>query len=226
MRLDKYLADMKMGTRSEIKKFIRQKEVRVNGSVITDPGFQVEETAEVTLFNEKVAYIRYEYYLLNKPAGYLCTKDDPVNVLQLISSNVKNLNPVGRLDKDTEGVLIITNDGELAHRLISPKNHVNKTYYVETDSDIPDNAAAIFEKPMQFSDFTSAPAEFVSISKRSGNLTIHEGKYHQVKRMFAAIGCEVVFLKRIRFSILTLDNLKTGEYRKLTEEEIRYLKAI
>ena len=226
MRLDKYLADMQVGSRSEVKKLIRQKTVTVDNQIITDPGFNVGESSLVTVNGEPISYVRYEYYLLNKPQGYVCTRDYSPNVLQLIASRNKDLNPAGRLDKDTEGVILITNDGQLVHRLISPRCHIDKTYYVETDHDIPDNAREIFSQPMHFADFTSEPADYQPIDARSGYLTIHEGKYHQVKRMFQQLGCEVTFLKRTVFASLTLEGLKVGEYRHLSEKEINYLKSL
>ncbi|MBQ7223116.1 MAG: rRNA pseudouridine synthase [Erysipelotrichaceae bacterium] len=226
MRLDKFLADMQVGTRSEVKKLIRQKAVTVDGTVAKDPGMNVSENSNITVNGEEVSYVRYEYFLLNKPQGYVCTRDYSPNVLQLIASRDKNLNPAGRLDKDTEGAILITNDGQLVHRLISPRGHVDKTYYVETDRNIPANAREIFSKPMHFVDFTSEPADYQPLDDRSGYLTVHEGKYHQVKRMFQQLGCEVTFLKRTVFASLTLEGLETGEYRPLSEDEINYLKSL
>ncbi len=226
MRLDKYLADMQVGTRSEVKKLIRQKAVSVDGTVALDPGMNVSENSTVTVNGEEVSYVRYEYYLLNKPQGYVCTRDYSPNVTQLIASRNKDLNPAGRLDKDTEGAILITNDGQLVHRLISPRCHVDKTYYVETDREIPANAADIFRKPMHFVDFTSEPAAYQPVDAHSGYLTVHEGKYHQVKRMFQQLGCEVTCLKRTVFASLTLEGLEVGEYRPLSEKEIDYLKSL
>ena len=226
MRLDKFLADMQVGTRSEVKKLIRQKAVTVDGTVAKDPGMNVSENSNITVNGEEVSYVRYEYFLLNKPQGYVCTRDYSPNVLQLIASRNKNLTPAGRLDKDTEGAILITNDGQLVHRLISPRGHVDKTYYVETDRNIPANAREIFSKPMHFVDFTSEPADYQPLDDRSGYLTVHEGKYHQVKRMFQQLGCEVTFLKRTVFASLTLEGLETGEYRPLSEDEINYLKSL
>ena len=226
MRLDKFLADMQVGTRSEVKKLIRQKAVTVDGTVAKDPGMNVSENSNITVNGEEVSYVRYEYFLLNKPQGYVCTRDYSPNVLQLIASRNKNLTPAGRLDKDTEAAILITNDGQLVHRLISPRGHVDKTYYVETDRNIPANAREIFSKPMHFVDFTSEPADYQPLDDRSGYLTVHEGKYHQVKRMFQQLGCEVTFLKRTVFASLTLEGLETGEYRPLSEDEINYLKSL
>ena len=225
MRLDKFLADMGYGTRNEIKKMIRKGFVEIDGQVIKKADTNVDESTIVYFDGERIEYIAYEYYLLNKPAGYVtATKDNahPV-VMELIESVRKDLVPVGRLDKDTEGVLLITNDGDLNHALLSPRRHVDKTYYVETERPLPDMAKQIFSESIHFEDFISKPADYEQINDTSAYLTIHEGKYHQVKRMFEYIGCPVTYLKRIRFGNLTLDGLEIGEYRSLTEKEIDQL---
>ena len=143
--------------------------------------------------------------------------------MELVPCIRKDVGIVGRLDKDTEGLLLLTNDGELNHRLLSSKNHVLKKYYVQVDTDIPDNAEDVFSKPIVFEEFTSLPAQFEYIDNRSAYLTICEGKYHQVKRMFEKIGCTVTYLKRVQFGSLTLDGLESGQYRTLTEGEIKDL---
>lgn len=225
MRLDKFLADMQLGTRSEVKKLIQKGHVTIEGLVIKKADYKVNEDTIVYVDGMPVDYVSYEYYILNKPQGYICATEDanhPV-IMELVPTIRKDLSPVGRLDKDTEGLIIITNDGELNHRLLSPKSHVDKTYYVEVDTVIPDNAKEIFSKPMEFEEFTSLPASYEKISDTSAYLTIHEGKYHQVKRMFEKIGCTVTFLKRIQFGPLTLDGLETGDYRELTQEELEAL---
>ncbi len=226
MRIEKYLADMSLGTRNDIKKLIREQRITVNGQIVTKAGLQVSETDEIRVDGNIVTYINYEYYLLNKPAGYLCTLDDSPNVCQLVNSRRKDLFPVGRLDKDTEGVIIITNDGQLAHHLISPRSNINKTYYVETDKPIAENAAEIFAQGIRFAEFTSLPAEYKPLSETSGLITIQEGKYHQVKRMFEHIGTTVTYLNRIRFAFLEAEDLAKGEYRPLTDQEIEKLKAL
>ena len=226
MRLDKYLADMTDYSRSGIRKLLKDKRITVNGNTEIKADLKVSKDDIICIDDEQINYFTYEYYLLNKPAGYLCTLDNSPNVLELIDSQRRNLCPVGRLDKDTEGLILITNDGQLNHRLLAPKHHVDKTYYVETDKTIPENAADLFSKPMVFEDFTSEPAELVIQDSSKALLTIHEGKFHQVKRMFHKIGCEVTYLKRISFAFLELEDLKTGEYRTLTENEIERLKAL
>ena len=226
MRIDKFLSDMLIGSRKEVKKLIKDNRISVNGETVTSPDYPVNEDTVVYVDEEPVCYQKYQYYILNKPQGYLCTNDYSPNVLELIPERRKNLMPVGRLDKDTEGLLLLTDDGQLAHKLISPKNHVDKVYYVETKEVIDEKTTEIFAQPIAFSDFTSEPAQYQSLSPTSGLLTIHEGKYHQVKRMFGYLGCEVTFLKRISFAFLTLDGLQTREYRQLSEEEITKLKKI
>lgn len=225
MRLDKFLADMQIGTRSEVKKLIQKGHVSINDQIVKKVDTKVDEETIVYVDGLRVDYVSYEYYLLNKPAGFLSATQDshyPV-VMELVPCIRKDVGIVGRLDKDTEGLLLLTNDGELNHRLLSSKNHVLKKYYVQVDTDIPDNAEDVFSKPIVFEEFTSLPAEFEYIDNRSAYLTICEGKYHQVKRMFEKIGCTVTYLKRVQFGSLTLDGLKSGQYRTLTEGEIKDL---
>ena len=228
MRLDKYLADMQVGTRSVVKEIIRKGRVEVNGVITKKSDSQVSMTDEIKVDGNLITYLEYEYLVMNKPADYLTAREDkryPV-IMDIVESVRKDLVPVGRLDKDTEGVLLITNDGDLNHNLLSPKSHVQKVYYAELDADLPDDAKETLSKPMVFSDFTAAPADnFEVITKRSAYLTISEGKFHQVKRMFAKLGCNVTYLKRVRFANLEVDDLKPGEYRPLTKEEIETLKS-
>ncbi|MBQ9036811.1 MAG: rRNA pseudouridine synthase [Erysipelotrichaceae bacterium] len=224
MRLDKYLSDMTDYSRNDIKKLVKDKRVTVNGITVNNSDLKVSEADVICIDDEPVEYETFEYYLLNKPAGYLCTLDYSPNILELIDSNRKGLSPVGRLDKDTEGLILITNDGQLNHRLLAPKHHVDKTYYVETDVEIKPEAVEIMSKPMQFEDFTSEPAKLEILDNKKAYLTIHEGKFHQVKRMFAKIGCNVTYLKRISFGPLQLGDLEIGQYRKLTKEEAASLK--
>lgn len=226
MRLDKFLADMSLGTRSEVKKIIASKRIKVNGSIVNKADYQVKEVDEIYFDDQLINYVDYEYYVLNKPKGYICATEDknyPV-VMELINSKRKDLVPIGRLDKDTEGLLLISNDGKLNHHLLSPKSHVIKKYYVEVDTKIPENAEEIFAREMDLGDFIAKPALFERINETSAYLSITEGKYHQVKRMFEKIGCTVTYLKRMEFKNLNLDGLDVGQYRSLTEEEISNLK--
>ncbi len=225
MRLDKFLADMGFGTRKEIKKALKKKPVLIDGRPIKDGSYPVDEDTIVYIDDQPISYIKYEYYLLNKPQGYVCAITDnryPV-VMDLIESWRHDLVPVGRLDLDTEGALLITNDGDLNHRLLSPKHHVQKKYYVEVEKPLPANAGDQFSQPMDLGDFVTQPAVFEAIDDTRAYLTITEGKFHQVKRMFEAIGCPVTYLRRESFSILTLEDLETGQYRALTANEIELL---
>ena len=216
MRIDKYLAEMGQGTRSEIKKLIRSGRVMVDGETVKKPELKIDETTQkVSLDGKQIGYAKKEYYMLHKPAGVIsATKDDrDKTVLDLITDKKRNdLFPVGRLDKDTEGLLLITNDGELAHRLLSPKKHDVKAF--ADGVDIGDDTPA-----------KSADLRILKSGEESEiELTITEGRFHQVKRMFHAVGKEVIYLKRLSMGSLALDKTLTkGEYRSLTEEEIKKL---
>lgn len=230
MRLDKYLADMGIGTRSEVKQYIRKKQVTVNGAFPTGAQQKVEPGQdEIRFQGEEVSYVQYEYFMLNKPGGCVSavTDRDCRTVLDLIGDkNRKDLFPVGRLDKDTEGLLLITNDGMLSHNLLAPGKHISKTYYARVSGEVTQEDAAVFAGGIDIGEKRDTlPAELKVLSCEGGvseiELTITEGKFHQVKRMFAAVGKEVVYLKRISMGGLKLDDeLKPGEYRRLTEEEI------
>lgn len=230
MRLDKYLADMGIGTRSEVKQYIRKKQVTVNGAFSTGAQQKVEPGQdEIRFQGEVVSYVQYEYFMLNKPGGCVSavTDRDSRTVLDLIDEkNRKDLFPVGRLDKDTEGLLLITNDGMLSHNLLAPGKHISKTYYAKVSGEVTQEDVVIFAGGIDIGEKKDTlPAELKVLSCEGGvseiELTITEGKYHQVKRMFEAVGKEVVYLKRISMGGLKLDDeLKPGEYRRLTEEEI------
>lgn len=231
MRLDKYLAEMGVGTRQEVKKQIRQGKAAVNGTVVKAADTKIDETSdEVTICGRNISYVSYEYYMLNKPAGVVSATEDrrDTTVIDLIKEKKrKDLFPVGRLDKDTEGLLLITNDGDLAHRLLAPKKHVDKVYYAKIDGMVTEEDVKRFAEGIDIGaeeEEMTRPAklDIMKIAEESEiRLTIHEGKFHQVKRMFLAVGKEVTYLKRERMGTLCLDeNLKPGEYRLLTEEEI------
>ena len=177
------------------------------------------------LDDEIINYLEYEYYILNKPAGYISALEDnryPV-IIDLVNTRRKDVVPVGRLDLDTEGIILLTNDGQLNHRLLSAKYHVDKKYYVELESDIDESAIDTFARPLDLGDFITLPAKLEILDKRSAYLTISEGKYHQVKRMFEAIGNKVIYLRRDEFGPLKTGDLKLGEFRELTEEERKEL---
>lgn len=228
MRLDKYLCDAGYGTRSEIKKLIKEKIVYVNDELVTKADFKVNEDKDIVFVgDEQVEYKKFVYYMLYKPSGYISATEGNVPlVVDLVPSTYKGLFPVGRLDKDTEGLLLITNDGQLAHDLLAPKKHVDKEYYVECRNKLTEEMINHFESGMELLDGTTfAKADCINIQDYSCHLILHEGKYHEIKRMFEAEGNLVTYLKRIRMKNLLLDeNLKKGEYRELTEEELNNLK--
>ena len=232
MRLDKLLSDMNIGTRSELKKNIRKGQVSVNGEVIKDPGISLNGDEKIIYCGEEVSYSEFEYYMMNKPAGVLSATNDKrqKTVLDLIDGqHRKDLFPVGRLDKDTVGLLLITNNGKLAHELLSPSKHVDKTYLAKVDGVINEDDVKAFEKGIKLDDdFTTLPAK-LEIKDPSGHealVTIHEGKFHEIKRMFHACGKEIVYLKRLSMGAIRLDeNLKEGEYRPLSRDEILLLNS-
>ena len=234
IRLDKYLAEMGLGTRSQIKEAARKGRIRVNG--VTEKGAEkkIDPDSDTVLFDgQEITYVRMEYYLLNKPQGVVSATEDTLHktVLDLIDGKrKKELFPVGRLDIDTEGLLLITNDGDLAHRLLSPRHHVDKEYYAVVDGELPEDAPQQFKKGITLEDgMVTMPAglEIKEAGKGTAQVlvTIQEGKFHQVKRMFQAMGCRVTYLKRLSMGPLRLDEgLRPGEYRPLTEEEVQALK--
>lgn len=233
IRLDKYLADMSIGTRQEVKKYICQGRVKINEDIIKKPEYKIREDEDkITFDGAPVAYETFEYYMLNKPAGVISATEDKrdITVLNLIKEKKrKDLFPVGRLDKDTEGLLLITNDGALAHRLLSPKKHVDKCYYAKIRGGVTEDDVRVFKERInigtQEEPEWTMPAELKILEKGTVSrirLTIREGKFHQVKRMFLAVGKEVVYLKRERMGALVLDEeLAPGEYRKLTDSELK-----
>ena len=232
IRLDKYLADMGIGTRAEVKKYVRQGKVKIDGRVVKSPEEKVDiDCQKVTYLDKPVSYETFEYYMLNKPAGVISATTDAKDktVMDLIADKKrKDLFPVGRLDKDTEGLLLITNDGELAHRLLSPKKHVDKVYYAKVKGVVTEEDIKAFAEGVTLGQGeTAKPANlevFVSDEISEIKLTIQEGKFHQVKRMFLSVGKEVVYLKRLSMGTLVLDeDLPLGAYRPLTREELEQL---
>ena len=232
MRLDKFLCELGIGTRSEVKNKIKNGLVQVEGVNKVTPEYKLDIEKDKVYYNGSLLqYAEFEYYMLNKPAGCVSATSDNLHktVLELIDTKVrKDLFPVGRLDIDTEGLLLITNDGALAHQLLSPKKHVDKTYYAEIEGMITNEDVVAFKEGLDIGENTlTLPAKLVILE--SGTIskievTIQEGKFHQVKRMFEAVGKRVVYLKRLSMGTLTLDEtLKPGEYRQLTPEEIEHL---
>ncbi len=236
IRLDKYLADAGMGTRSEIKKYIKKGIVTVNGNIVKIPDLKITPEDLVYFNNKPISFNEYEYYLLNKPAGFVsATKDNTApTVISLIKSTRKDLFPVGRLDKDTEGLLLITNDGALSHKLLSPKRHVDKTYYAIIDGIVTEDDVSAFQNGLEIGDTDlniALPAQLFILDIKDHisyvNVTIQEGKFHQIKRMFQSREKKVQYLRRISMGPITLpDDLPLGEYRSLTSEELKLLKSL
>lgn len=234
LRIDKILSNMGWGTRNEIKKAMKKGFITVDDEVINDPGYKlVPGEKELRINGEKVLYQEFIYLMLNKPAGYISATEDEKDqtVLELLPEKYLIFAPfpVGRLDKDTEGLLLLTNDGQLGHILTMPKKKVPKTYYALIRGEVTKSDQAAFAKGVTLEDgYITMPAEMeiIKSGERSEiELTIYEGKYHQVKRMFQARGKEVVFLKRLSMGSLILDeSLKTGEYRELTPKELELLR--
>ncbi|HGM3506549.1 TPA: pseudouridine synthase [Clostridioides difficile] len=232
-RIDKILSNLGYGSRSEIKKYCKQGSVVVNGSEVSNPGTQVDTENDEILFNgEEVIYREYIYLMMNKPDGYVSAttdKHDPT-VLDLIDLSYLAFEPfpVGRLDKDTEGLLVLTNDGKLSHRVLSPKKHVPKTYYAKIDGVVTEEDVEAFLEGVVLDDGYKTMPSQLNILKSDDEseieLTIHEGKFHQVKRMFESVGKKVVYLKRLSMGNLKLDeSLELGEYRELTDEEVKLI---
>lgn len=224
MRLDKYISDCGLITRSESTKAIRGGRVAVDGKVTRDPSAKIDEKkALVSLDGKELGYAEFRYIMLNKPAGTVSTTDmgDPKSVMNLLPPELRRLDmfPCGRLDIDTVGLLIIMNDGQRAHELLSPKHHCEKTYRFEC-LPLPDGAKELLEGGIRFSDFTSKPCRVRLDDARHGEITVTEGKYHQIKRMFHAVGSEITFLERVSFGGVTLDStLARGAWRDLTAKE-------
>lgn len=235
-RLDKVLGNMGYGSRKDVKKFIKEGMVKVNGKIIVNNDFKVEPYSDEIYFNnEKILYREYIYLMMNKPKGLVSSTDDPLTktVIDILEEEYLIFNPfpAGRLDKNTVGLLLITNDGKLAHELLSPKKGVNKTYYVEVDGYIDKEYIDKFKKGIVLDDgYKTLPATLEIIKSdiiSKVYLTIQEGKYHQVKRMFESLSMKVLHLKRISMGPLNLDKtLEEGEYRELTDYELNLLKNI
>lgn len=230
IRLDKLLAHSGYGSRKDVKDLIRKGYVTVNEQVIKNDDYKVDETNdEVIVDGIIVDYQKFIYIMLNKPNGVISATYDPKEPIVLdliIDFPTRGLFPVGRLDKDSEGLLLISNDGKLAHELLSPKKHVEKVYYIEYAGVLDEDTKNKFLKGIVLEDgYKCLPAKIELFENNKAYVTIKEGKYHQVKRMIKMVNGEVTYLKRIKFGPLELDkNLKSGEYRLLTNEELENLK--
>ena len=233
MRLDKYLCETGFGTRSQVKDLLKKGQVMVNGKVVKKPELKINETTDQILCQgKKASYQKNIYLMLHKPAGVVSATEDnrEKTVLDLVrpEDRKNGLFPVGRLDKDTEGLLLLTDDGELAHRLLSPKKHVDKTYYAKIDGQVTEEHVKQFREGLDIGDEKKTLPAVLTILLSGPvseiEVTIHEGRFHQIKRMFEAVGCKVTYLKRLSMGSLVLDEtLPSEEYRPLTEAELEGL---
>lgn len=233
MRLDRYLCETGFGTRSQVKELLKKGLVSVNEEPAKDPKQKIREGEDrVVCGGKEAVYTAYMYLMLHKPAGVVSATEDrrERTVLDLLDAGCrKSVFPVGRLDKDTEGLLLLTDDGELAHRLLSPKKHVDKTYYAKVSGEVTKEHVKQFLEGLSIGEKRPTLPAVLEIIKSGAvsevQVTIREGKYHQIKRMFEAVGCRVIYLKRLSMGPLVLDKgLLPGEYRALTEQEIRRLR--
>lgn len=228
MRLDRLLVTLAIGSRRDVQALIRQGLVSRNGEIARDPGMHVEETDQILVRGQRIDTRLTRHVMLNKPEGLLTAARDKKQrtVMDLFPPEFATLAcmPVGRLDRDTTGLLLLTTDGELAHRLLAPQRHVDKTYRAEVDADLTAEDVRSFAEGLDLGDFTAAGARLVMEGPRTGLVTIHEGKFHQVRRMFEKVGKEVLRLDRLSFGPLSLDpSLGRGAWRELTEDEVRKL---
>lgn len=233
MRLDKYLCETGFGTRSQVKDLLKKGQVMVNGEVVKKPELKINETTDQILCQgKKASYQKNIYLMLHKPAGVVSATEDnrEKTVLDLVrpEDRKNGLFPVGRLDKDTEGLLLLTDDGELAHRLLSPKKHVDKTYYAKIDGQVTEEHVKQFREGLDIGDEKKTLPAVLTILLSGPvseiEVTIHEGRFHQIKRMFEAVGCKVTYLKRLSMGSLVLDEtLPPEKYRPLTEAELEGL---
>lgn len=224
---------MGFGTRKEVKQLLKQKGVTVDGVTVKDASMHVDpDNQDVSVYGERVQYTEFIYIMMHKPPGVISATEDVAEktVIDLLDPFARHFKPfpVGRLDKDTEGLLLITNDGQLAHNLLSPKKHVQKTYYAKIEGVVTEEDVVAFQQGVELDDgYVTKPGKLVILSsgeKSEIELTIQEGKFHQVKRMFESVGKKVTYLKRLSMGSLMLDEqLKLGEYRELTENELETL---
>lgn len=231
MRLDKFLCDTAGLTRTEAKNAVKKGQIAVNGQVQKAADFKVKENTDTVTFQGRpLSYAAFHYYILHKPAGVITATEDKKEstVMDILrEEKVKNLFPVGRLDKDSEGLLLITDDGELAHNLLSPKKHVDKEYLVKVRDSISEDDCRKLSEGVDIGDEKpTAPAKVERVAEKEILLTIREGRFHQVKRMLQAVGNEVLYLKRLSMGSLRLPkDLEKGAYRPLSEDEIYKIKG-
>lgn len=231
LRLDKFLCEMNIGSRSQVKAYLKQRLITVNGAIVSGPEIKIDEEKDTVAFKgEVLRYKKYVYYMLNKPQGVISATEDkqcPTVTGLLKDTGYPELFPVGRLDKDTEGLLILTNDGALAHKLLSPKKHVSKVYYAVLEKTLDKEAIARLENGVDIGEKRiTLPAKVELLEEKAIHLTITEGKFHQIKRMLQAVDNRVLYLKRVAMNGLRLpDTLPAGSYRELTEDELALLKG-
>ncbi|MGL5123213.1 MAG: pseudouridine synthase [Fusobacteriaceae bacterium] len=227
MRLEKYLIQCGIDSGKKIKKLIKNGEIRVNGIIELDIGKQIDENIDkITYLNEILKEKKLKYYVMYKPAGYLTAMSNPVNDKPTVADilpewlDKRGIAPVGRLDKDTEGVLIFTNDGNLNYELTYPDKQIDKEYYAELERIISDSDIHKLENKIIIDNYQCKPSKAKKITNNSITLTIVEGRYHQVKKMLKAVNNRVTYLKRIRFAKITLDNMNLGEFKEIKKEDI------
>ena len=239
MRLDKDLGNSGVGTRKEVKEFLKKRKIKINDKIVIDGSIKIKEYEDVIKFEDNIVeYKPFVYIMLNKPSGVISATEDKRHktVIDILENNYKTYNifPIGRLDIDTEGLLLLTNDGQLSHNLLSPNKHVDKKYYVELKTEITAEMIEKLENGIKLEENFITKNAKIEVMKDEKNIekdlkkvfiTITEGKFHQVKRMFKAVNNEVLYLKRVQMGNLKLDKkLNLGEYRELTENELKNLK--
>ena len=225
MRLDKYLSKYLNLSRKDLKKYMKNHTVKINDKNISDLSINVSFNDSIYLDNELIEYSEYIYLMMNKPSGFVCSTSniDGISVLSLLPSkiNKKELSIVGRLDKDTKGLLLLTNDGTFLHNVTSPKKNITKTYYVEFSGTISSIYKKVELSGIQFKDYTTKPFEIYDLCENSLYIKVTEGKFHEVKKIIHYLGGEVTLLKRVQIGSLSLNDLKEGEIRLLSEDELR-----
>ncbi|OGO93267.1 MAG: hypothetical protein A2Y17_02665 [Clostridiales bacterium GWF2_38_85] len=229
-RIDKIISSSGKMSRKQVKKAAAQGRISLDGIIVKSADIKVNKNQNLTLDGVPVIYEQYTYIMMNKPEGYVSSTDDPHSpyVIELLSDEFKKLNLfcVGRLDKDTVGLIILTNDGDAAHQLLSPKKHVEKLYFFECAEKLTDSMVKIFNDGVSLGDgYTTKPSKLeIGEDKLSGYITLTEGKYHQIKRMFGACNNKITYLKRCKFGGVEMDSqLQVGEWRKLYENELKIL---
>lgn len=225
MRIDKFLVECGLGSRKEVKNIVLNGKIKVNDEIINIVKTNINEKKDIIKYNDSVLiYKEFRYYIMNKKAGYITATEDSKEptVMDLLPDWVikKDLVPVGRLDKDTEGLLLFTNDGKLNHKLLSPKSHVDKTYYVEVKNTVEQKDIEKLENGVNIGDYITLPAKIKILEDKKLLLTISEGKFHQVKKMFETVENKVIYLKRISFGNLNLNGLPLGEVKEINREDI------